>query len=112
MGTSGATLHSVSEMGSGSSLKARCSILSSSMIPSAHRVDKCRAGENTEKKRKCQPSWAIPGESQLDMNNGQEDISNFQGDVDLRMKSHPSGAKMGPKATHWQSSIIGWVQGY
>lgn len=42
--------------------------------------------------------------------NGQEDISNFQGDVDLRMKSHPSGTKMEPKATHWQSSILGWAQ--
>lgn len=35
-------------------------------------------------------------------------VSNFQGVADLRMELHPCGLTMGTKATHWQSSIIGW----
>lgn len=35
-------------------------------------------------------------------------VSNFQVVADLRMELYPCGLRMGPKATHWQSSIIGW----
>lgn len=35
-------------------------------------------------------------------------VSNFRGVADLRMELHLCGLRTGPKATPWQSSIIGW----
>lgn len=69
----------------------------------------CREKTSMSKRHYFSPSelcsfiWKSTGHEKL---NKKIYASNFKEVVDLRMELHPTTPRMGPKLTHWQSSII------